>query len=139
MREILFKAKNKYTDHKWEFGSLVYDAIGQPRIAQVDKSGKGLVFHKVIAETVCQYTGLEDKNKVKVFEGDKVEKYGRVYVIKWNNLHASWGLFRELGQSIYEIVCDTTDKYGNSPKGWRDSTLLVVSNIHDKETSEIPI
>ena len=39
-REIKFRAlKDDMSNCNWIYGQLVYDAIGQPRITEVDKSG----------------------------------------------------------------------------------------------------
>jgi uncharacterized phage protein (TIGR01671 family) len=75
MREIIFRGKLKdaiLTRKKdagdWVYGGFTPDAIGSPRITE--KEGEGLLFHNIIPETVGQYTGLNDKNGVKIFERD---------------------------------------------------------------------
>ena len=143
-RELEFRVwdevENKYFEPIYEAykGNLLDLSIslsGQPirRTIEFPAEHESLFPDRYIIE---QYIGLTDKNGVKIFEGDAVEKNGKPYIIKWNFLHASWGLFTNSGQSAYEIVCDITDALGNSPKEWKDSTLLVVGNIHDNNLTQ---
>mgnify|MGYP003290546694 CR=1 FL=1 len=79
MREILFRAK-RLKDKIWVEGSLLvldadsgYYFITQPYKSASTLPVKDLIYnhtHLVDPETVCQFTGMIDKNGAKVFEGD---------------------------------------------------------------------
>ena len=75
MREILFKAK-RISDGKWIEGSLIVYSDQTTGIVYDIGDIEGMRKEVVRPETVCQYTGLTDRNGKKIFEGD---------IIHWTN------------------------------------------------------
>lgn len=82
MREILFRGKS-IEDNKWIYGTVEFHLIDgdltqteQETFITYDSMDEiGKVYrdrYKVDPATVCQFTGLTDKNATKIFEGDVV-------------------------------------------------------------------
>lgn len=98
-REILFKAK-RIDNGEWVEGQYAY--ITNP-LAEDGKPIKHLIcngtniFNDLIdPDTLCQYTGLTDKNGKKIWENDIVRnEKGDIGVVQWFEEHAAFMIWNK--------------------------------------------
>ena len=70
-RTIKFKAK-RIDNGEWVEGDLLTDGKGGNRYILPIEANCFDEYEEVKPKTVCQYTGLKDKNGKEVFEGDNI-------------------------------------------------------------------
>lgn len=144
MREILFKAK-RLDNGEWVEGyickhpSAVQIGDCSPwyiHVPPVDPDDNGGTYN-VDPETVCQFTGLTDKNGKRVFENDIIKDcFGGVHRVEYG--HWNCGCCYDVYGFIFKEESGIPDEIPDAPGyGYFLETRLdyseVIGNIHDKE------
>ena len=110
MREILFKAI-EVNSGEWIESMTISNGTIKRKSRDLFMEVGGNQWKGIKPETLCQFTGLTDKNGTKIFEGDKV-------LVEYN--------------LIGEIVVSFSEPGAFNIGRYKLSKCLITGNIHDK-------
>lgn len=121
----LFKVK-RVDDGEWVRGNLIYTFTGTPYIvAEYDHIINFISIDEVDPTTICQCTGLNDKNGKLIWENDIVkDENGNLYKAFWQNNYYQ-----------FSWICINSDKLPIGAKWnlWniKSFEIEVIGNIFD--------
>lgn len=125
MREILFRAKT--VDNIWHYGFPIVYSDGSFDFYELEDNPIVETYNEIYKETkkgtLGQYTGIEDKNGTKIFEGDfiKAKHNTNLYSVYWNEdrfyIEDVWGnLIKPTQTAINHFECEIVGNIYDNPE-----------------------
>jgi len=127
MREVEYKAK-MVDGGVWVYGNYCelagrkYIIPDHSQFRDIHDADLENSFTDIIPETVCQWTGLLDKQGVKISEGDILKTDdGDIVEVRYEKIYASFGLWKK-GWAFLHYFHEAVEP----------QCCEVIGNIHDK-------
>lgn len=126
--QIVGTYNNGVEDGVWVHGSLRCD-VGKYTIFQFENERADYVEYEIDPSTICQCTGLKDKNGKLIWENDIVrDRYGNFYKAFWQNNYYQFSF------------CAKTDVFSIGTKwnlwSFESFEIEVIGNIFDDKELE---
>lgn len=115
-REIEFRGKPIRKGGIWMVGIGAYKSHTSEHLVLNAKGDSVEVVH------LCQYTGLKDKNGIKIFEGDIIESNGYNHLVTYNEKLAG---FCAVNAKHPEDICGINQQWIN------ECNKVVIGNVID--------
>lgn len=131
MREILFKAK-RINNGEWVVGQYVNTCYpGKDK-----ETGHFIVvypnkYHKIYTSTICQFTGLCDKNGNRIWDNDIVNTNSNLRAQIKFGLYSNSFSTRKYNQGFYVDFMD--NEYYRHELGYWAGKSVVIGNIFDNK------